>query len=123
MAAWVTAKAPPILFDPAVGPGTFFAAARSVGYTGALAGFELHAGARGERDAGKLGEPDFEQVSRGDFLGARYRAPLPGDHCKPAIHPAPAANGKGEERVARRGRAVVRISAGRLGRGCICISC
>ena len=78
MAAWVTAKAPPILFDPAVGPGTFFAAARSVGYTGAFAGFELHAGARAERDPGKLREADFAQVSTGDFMrapiGRRYPA-------------------------------------------------
>ncbi|HXP60670.1 MAG TPA: N-6 DNA methylase [Dongiaceae bacterium] len=71
MAAWVTAKAPPVLFDPAVGPGTFFAAARSIGYTGAFAGFELHAGARAERDPGKLGEVDFEQVTTGDFMRAR----------------------------------------------------
>jgi hypothetical protein len=71
MAAWVTAKAPPILFDPAAGPGTFFAAARSVGYTGTFAGFELHAEARAERDAARLGEADFEQVSAGDFIRAR----------------------------------------------------
>ena len=41
MAAWVTAARPHLLFDPAVGPGTFFAAAREIGFKGDFAGFEL----------------------------------------------------------------------------------
>ncbi len=45
MASWVTACRPPVLFDPAVGPGTFFAGARQVGFAGDFAGFELHGSA------------------------------------------------------------------------------
>jgi adenine-specific DNA-methyltransferase len=41
MAAWVTANKPQSLFDPAAGPGTFFAAAQSAGFTGSFFGFEL----------------------------------------------------------------------------------
>ena len=39
MAAWVTERQPDTLFDPAVGPGTFFSAARTVGYAGPFDGF------------------------------------------------------------------------------------
>lgn len=70
MAAWVTANAPPVLFDPAVGPGTFFAAARTVGYTGTFAGFELHTQVFAERDRARLVEADFGQVTEGDFIRA-----------------------------------------------------
>lgn len=41
MAAWVTEPKPEVLFDPAVGPGTFFAAANETGFRGSFAGFEL----------------------------------------------------------------------------------
>ncbi len=42
MASWVSEIMPETLFDPAVGPGMFFSAARAVGYTGPFDGFELH---------------------------------------------------------------------------------
>ena len=41
MAAWVTETEPEVLFDPAVGPGTFFLAANDTGFRGSFAGFEL----------------------------------------------------------------------------------
>src|SRR5438045_56815 len=37
MAAWVTENSPLTLFDPAVGPGTFFSAARATGFKGGFA--------------------------------------------------------------------------------------
>ena len=39
MAGWVTQAHPGVLFDPAVGPGTFFAAARETGFAGELRRF------------------------------------------------------------------------------------
>ena len=70
MAAWVTEKNPSELFDPAVGPGTFFAAARTVGFDGGLRGFELDRSAFA--GCGKLGldASDFGCVTVGDFLQA-----------------------------------------------------
>ncbi len=79
MAAWVTVNSPAVLFDPAVGPGTFFAAARSVGYAGAFAGYELHTQVFAERDPNKLVDSDFGQVTEGDFIRATV------DHRYPAI--------------------------------------
>jgi hypothetical protein len=70
MAAWVTEDAPPTLFDPAVGPGTFFSAARSVGFKGHFAGFELHPHVFNERDENRLTAADFEAVRHTDFLHA-----------------------------------------------------
>lgn len=70
MAAWVTEEKPAELFDPAVGPGTFFSAARAVGFEGGLRGFELdHTAFAG---CGKLGldASDFGGVAVGDFLQA-----------------------------------------------------
>jgi len=68
MAGWVTKNSPEVLFDPAVGPGTFFAAARDAGFTGEFQGFELHANAFA--DAWKFGlEPyDFRHVQAADFI-------------------------------------------------------
>ena len=61
MAAWVTQDRPKVLFDPAVGPGTFFAAARELGFTGELHGHELHSNAFA--DGWKLGlKPDIALV-------------------------------------------------------------
>ena len=69
MAGWVTQDRPEILFDPAVGPGTFFAAAREAGFTGEFHGFELHTNAFA--DGWKLGLKldDFHRVRIADFIG------------------------------------------------------
>ena len=77
MAAWVTDEKPTELFDPAVGPGTFFAAARSAGFAGKLRGFELDRDAFA--DGAKLGlhPADFSGVSVADFLQAPSREHFP----------------------------------------------
>ena len=68
MAGWVTQDRPEVLFDPAVGPGTFFAAAREAGFTGEFHGFELHTNAFA--DGWKLGlkPEDFHRVQIADFI-------------------------------------------------------
>ncbi len=68
MVNWVTQHQPEILFDPAVGPGTFFAAAREAGFAGELQGFELHSNTFA--DGWKLGlkPDDFRHVRIADFI-------------------------------------------------------
>lgn len=68
MAAWVTAPRPTVLFDPAVGPGTFFAAAREMGFKGGFAGFELDDAVLA--DAYKLGLSSVELagIQIADFI-------------------------------------------------------
>ncbi len=68
MAAWVTGLKPPQLFDPAVGPGTFFAAARDVGYQGDFAGYEVDHASVLEGKYLNLEPSDFYQVVLGDFI-------------------------------------------------------
>jgi hypothetical protein len=77
MASWVTEKQPDRLFDPAVGPGTFFSAARAVGYTGHFDGFELHETAF--IDGGKLGltRNDFSRIEIADFILSRFTRTFP----------------------------------------------
>jgi hypothetical protein len=77
MAAWVTADSPRALFDPAVGPGTFFAAARTVGYQGAFTGFELHPQAFAERHPATLLETDLRDVIEGDFIRGAVKGRYP----------------------------------------------
>lgn len=76
MAGWVTETNPGTLFDPAVGPGTFFASARAVGFAGKFAGYELHE--RSFEDGERLGlsPTDFNDVVVGDFISARLKCPL-----------------------------------------------
>lgn len=70
MVSWVLAPRPVVLFDPAVGPGTFFAAARNLGFSGALAGYEPDPAALGEGYRLGLGPDDLAGVVVGDFLRA-----------------------------------------------------
>lgn len=70
MAKWVTRGAPSAVFDPAVGPGTFFAAARAVGYTGVFQGFELHPSVFEEGDQLGLKKSDFAKVHIADFISS-----------------------------------------------------
>lgn len=77
MAQWVTEFQPPTLFDPAVGPGTFFAAARATGYAGELAGYELHQSAFSEGADLGLSAQDFQGVMLGDFMSARFTGHFP----------------------------------------------
>lgn len=77
MARWVVQDGPQVLFDPAVGPGTFFAAARDLGFAGAFHGHELHANAFA--DSWKLGltPDDFRQVRMTDFISAPLQPQYP----------------------------------------------
>lgn len=76
MAAWVTSHKPTILFDPAVGPGTFFAAARATGYQGSFAGFELHPDVLAEHDRSLLSAKDFKHVQFTDFIKSPVKKPF-----------------------------------------------
>jgi adenine-specific DNA-methyltransferase len=77
MAFWVTQESPPVLFDPAVGPGTFFSAARALGYKGSFHGFELHAGALDEGRTLGLTREDFRHVEIADFITNRLARSYP----------------------------------------------
>jgi hypothetical protein len=70
MVSWVLAPRPAVLFDPAVGPGTFFAAARDLGFSGELAGYELDPAVLGEGYRLGLRPDDLAGVAVGDFLRA-----------------------------------------------------
>ena len=77
MAGWVTQDRPEVLFDPAVGPGTFFAAARETGFTGEFHGFELDSNAFA--DSWKLGlkVDDFRHVRIADFISTSLPEKFP----------------------------------------------
>jgi adenine-specific DNA-methyltransferase len=77
MAAWVTENSPPVLFDPAVGPGTFFAAARSVQYSGSFAGYELHPHVLSDFDTSHLKKADFLNVVEADFIQSPVHSHFP----------------------------------------------
>lgn len=77
MATWVTAEDPSVLFDPAVGPGTFFSAAREIGFTGSFAGFELDETALEESYRLGLPPSELREVEIGDFIGSRVPAAFP----------------------------------------------
>jgi hypothetical protein len=77
MAAWVTEQQPEELFDPAVGPGTFFSAARAVGYTGRFDGFELHETAFEDGEKLGLTAHDFSRIQIGDFISSRLTRTFP----------------------------------------------
>jgi len=77
MTSWVTEKQPDTLFDPAVGPGTFFAAAREVGYTGHFDGFELHEAAFLDGTRLGLTRDNFSRIEIGDFISSRLTHTFP----------------------------------------------
>ncbi len=56
------------LFDPAVGPGTFFVAAKANGFSGAFRGCELHSEALEESKSHGLTSADIAGITTGDFL-------------------------------------------------------
>jgi len=77
MASWVVKEHPPLIFDPAVGPGTFFAAAREVGFRGGVAGFELDESALADSYKLGLASSELAQVVVGDFIGSKITFGLP----------------------------------------------
>jgi len=68
MAAWVLGDHPAVLFDPAVGPGTFFSAARGLGFTGIFTGFELDRAALEKGIQRGLPRSELQEVRIGDFI-------------------------------------------------------
>ena len=77
MAAWVVAERPSILFDPAVGPGTFFAAARDVGFSGKFAGFEVDDAILADSYKLGLNPAELHDTFVGDFIGQRISRSFP----------------------------------------------
>jgi hypothetical protein len=77
MASWVTAQRPSVLFDPAVGPGTFFAAARERGFAGEFAGFELHDDALAESYRFGLPMTELTGVRIADFIASPISTAYP----------------------------------------------
>lgn len=78
MVAWTVGERPASLFDPAVGPGTFFAAARRAGFHGLLLGYELYPESFLNGDcASGLNDADFGGVCIEDFISARDVRKLP----------------------------------------------
>ncbi|MCU0783633.1 MAG: SAM-dependent methyltransferase [Verrucomicrobia bacterium] len=77
MAGWVTQDHPEVLFDPAVGPGTFFAAAREAGFTGEFHGFELHPNAFADGWQLGLKLDDFHHVQIADFISTSLPEKFP----------------------------------------------
>jgi hypothetical protein len=77
MAAWVTALHPRTLFDPAVGPGTFFLAAREIGFGGGFAGFELDDSVLLDACSAGLNTLDLARVEIGDFIQHRVTTRYP----------------------------------------------
>src|SRR5436309_5068621 len=68
MAHWVTKEGPDTVFDPAVGPGTFFSAAREIGYTGRFDGYELHETALDGCIKSGLTKTELGRIVVGDFI-------------------------------------------------------
>jgi adenine-specific DNA-methyltransferase len=77
MARWVTEHNPETLFDPAVGPGTFFSAARDVGFAGSFDGFELHEATFEDGSNLGLTKRDFDRIIIGDFISESISRSFP----------------------------------------------
>lgn len=77
MATWVLERNPDVLFDPAVGPGTFFSAARQLGYGGHFRGFEVDKAAFADGQLLGLAENDFSQITIGDFISSEVCRKFP----------------------------------------------
>jgi hypothetical protein len=77
MAAWAVAERPATLFDPAVGPGTFFAAARDVGFSGNFAGFEVDDTILADSYKLGLNPAELHDTIIGDFIGQRISRSFP----------------------------------------------
>ena len=77
MAAWTVAERPHTLFDPAVGPGTFFAAARDAGFIGNFAGFELDDDILAESYKLGLNPSELNDTIVGDFIGQQISHKYP----------------------------------------------
>ena len=72
MVSYALASGARTLFDPAVGPGTFFVAARAKGFTGKFFGCELHEEALEETKIHGLNAKDIANIRAGDFLAMTF---------------------------------------------------
>lgn len=77
MAAWTVAERPHTLFDPAIGPGTFFAAARDAGFCGNFAGFELDDNILAESYKLGLNPSELNDTIIGDFISQQISHKYP----------------------------------------------
>ncbi len=77
MVSWVIAERPSTLFDPAIGPGTFFAAAREAGFSGDFAGFEVDGVVLAESCKLGLNPSELRDTIVGDFIGRRILRSYP----------------------------------------------
>lgn len=68
MVSYALAGGARTLFDPAVGPGTFFVAARAKGFAGTFHGCELHGEALEESKLHGLSSDDIAGIRTSDFL-------------------------------------------------------
>lgn len=72
MVSYALAGGARALFDPAVGPGTFFVAARAKGFAGTFRGCELHSEALEESKLHGLSAADIAGITVGDFLATPF---------------------------------------------------
>lgn len=72
MVSYALAGGARTLFDPAVGPGTFFVAARAGGFSGTFRGCELHGEALEESKLHGLSPDDIAGIKTGDFLSMPF---------------------------------------------------
>jgi hypothetical protein len=77
MVAWVIGEGAATLFDPAIGPGTFFVAAREVGFKGEFAGFEVDEVVLAESYKLGLNPAELCDTIVGDFIGERIGRSYP----------------------------------------------
>jgi len=77
MATWTVAERPHTLFDPAVGPGTFFAAARDAGFCGNFSGFEVDNDILTESYKLGLNPSELHDTIIGDFISQRISLKYP----------------------------------------------
>jgi adenine-specific DNA-methyltransferase len=68
MASWIISDNPKVIFDPAVGPGTFYAAAKKRGYTGQFHGYELYENAFDDCGLHGLARTELQGVQIADFI-------------------------------------------------------
>ena len=112
MAAWVISRRPHTLFDPAVGPGTFFAAAREMGFTGAFAGFELDNSVLAGAYKLGLSPLDVAGVQITDFIQNHVDGQYPGGHLKSALYSPPPPKRRTKARTPSTGNTLSRLCAG-----------
>ena len=92
MVAYVALNSPDHIFDPAVGTGAFFRAAKNAttesGASPKLLGFELDPNALNQARFNGLSSEDLARVQIEDFILNPPARPIQSHSCQPAIHTA-----------------------------------